>query len=141
MSNKSKIKGAAQELQQAQAAQMIAHHREEMTIHTGPIPTPDIIEGYEKVLPGSAHRIIKMAELEQQHQHGYVNCGQRNAFIVTLIGQVFGVLIGLGGIGGGVFLVFYDKPITGFSVFFTSLAALVGIFIYQKRGKKSEQKT
>ena len=29
---------------------------------SGPIPPPSIIEGYERVLPGSADRIISMAE-------------------------------------------------------------------------------
>ena len=32
---------------------------------SGPIPPPSIIEGYERVLPGSADRIITMAENSQ----------------------------------------------------------------------------
>jgi uncharacterized membrane protein len=30
--------------------------------HTGPIPSPETLAGYEKTCPGSADRIIKMAE-------------------------------------------------------------------------------
>lgn len=30
--------------------------------YSGPIPPPNIIKGYEQVLPGSADRILKMAE-------------------------------------------------------------------------------
>jgi len=141
VSNKSKLKVGIQEAKQSQGnTQLIAHHQEEMVIHSGPIPAPIVIEGYEKILPGAADRIIKMAELEQLHQHSYVNRVQRNSFIVTLVGQVFGILIGLSGITGGVFLVYYDKKITGFSVFFTSLSALVGIFIYQKTRNKGDPK-
>ena len=40
---------------------MVTTHQE---IHTGPIPTPDIIDGYERVLPGAADRIIRMAEVD-----------------------------------------------------------------------------
>lgn len=35
---------------------------------SGPIPPPSIIEGYERVLPGSADRIITMAEKQSEHR-------------------------------------------------------------------------
>ena len=35
---------------------------------SGPIPPPSIIEGYERVLPGSADRIISMAEKQSEHR-------------------------------------------------------------------------
>jgi uncharacterized membrane protein len=36
--------------------------------HSGPIPSPESFAAYEKVLPGSADRIIGMAERIQQHE-------------------------------------------------------------------------
>lgn len=38
-------------------------------IHQGPLPAPEDLQRYEQLLPGAAERIIKMAELEQQHRH------------------------------------------------------------------------
>ena len=35
---------------------------------SGPIPPPNIIEGYEKIVPGSADRIISMAERQSEHR-------------------------------------------------------------------------
>ena len=35
---------------------------------SGPIPPPSIIEGYERGLPGSADRIITMAEKQSEHR-------------------------------------------------------------------------
>jgi uncharacterized membrane protein len=35
---------------------------------TGPLPHPSILEGYDKVLPGAAERIIAMAESDMRHQ-------------------------------------------------------------------------
>ena len=32
----------------------------------GPLPPPDILKGYEEALPGTAERIIRMAEKEQE---------------------------------------------------------------------------
>jgi len=34
----------------------------------GPIPHPTILKGYEKVLPGSADRILSMTEKEGEHR-------------------------------------------------------------------------
>lgn len=36
---------------------------------SGPIPHPSILEGYEKILPGSADRILRMAEAQVSHRH------------------------------------------------------------------------
>ena len=35
---------------------------------SGPLPLPATLDGYEKVLPGSAERIVAMAEREQEHR-------------------------------------------------------------------------
>lgn len=36
--------------------------------YSGPIPPPDIIKDYENILPGSADRIISMAEKQADHR-------------------------------------------------------------------------
>jgi uncharacterized membrane protein len=35
---------------------------------SGPIPPPQILAGYDEILPGSAERIIAMAEADAEHQ-------------------------------------------------------------------------
>ena len=35
---------------------------------SGPLPPPEIIEAYERILPGSANRILTMAEKNQDHR-------------------------------------------------------------------------
>jgi uncharacterized membrane protein len=112
-----------------------------VTTHQGPIPSPEVIAGYEKVLAGSADRIIKMAEKEQEHRHKLQLKNQTQVGWLTFIGQLFAFVIGVSGVAGGIFLVKNDKSVTGFSVFFTSLAALVGIFLYNRKRSKSPQDT
>ncbi|MDR0430138.1 MAG: DUF2335 domain-containing protein [Tannerellaceae bacterium] len=41
----------------------------ERTTFVGPLPSPDILQGIENVVPGSAERIIVMAEKEQDFRH------------------------------------------------------------------------
>lgn len=99
---------------------------------SGPLPSPDIIAGYDRILPGAADRIIKMAENEQTHSHDMQIRAEGHRFKLTITGQVFGFIIGIVGVGGGVGLAAYDKSIVGFSVFFTSLGILVGGFFYSR---------
>jgi len=39
------------------------------TAFQGPLPSPEILQGFENVLPGAAERIITMAEKEQANRH------------------------------------------------------------------------
>lgn len=38
-------------------------------MHQGPLPPAKTLAGYEKVLPGAAERVMRMAEKEQEHRH------------------------------------------------------------------------
>lgn len=44
--------------------------------YSGPLPVPQHFEQYEKILPGSADRILAMAEKEQQYR---IDKGTRNS--------------------------------------------------------------
>ena len=46
----------------------LLHLKEE---YSGPIPHPNILKQFEEVIPGSADRILKMAEKEQEHRHEF----------------------------------------------------------------------
>lgn len=39
------------------------------SFHIGPLPSPEMLEAYEKAYPGIAERILKMAEKEQEKRH------------------------------------------------------------------------
>lgn len=61
----------------------------------GPLPPPAILEGYEKILPGSADRVITMAEAVSSHAQKVemeVIAAKRQE---VLLGQIFGLCIGL----------------------------------------------
>lgn len=50
-------------------------------------------------------------------------------------------MIGLIATGGGLFLVYQGKSVEGFGAFFTTLASLVGIYIYGKKSQADERKS
>jgi uncharacterized membrane protein len=45
----------------------LVHQRTEMS-YSGPLPPPNVLEGFEKILPGAAERIFVMAEKQLEHR-------------------------------------------------------------------------
>lgn len=89
-----------QPLPQDQPGELKVLHRNITEIHSGPLPRPEILQSYEKVMPGLAGKIVRMAEREQKHRHRKEVYPHR----LVLSGQVFGFSLGLLGlIGGGLF--------------------------------------
>ncbi|MDW3683074.1 DUF2335 domain-containing protein [Cupriavidus sp. CV2] len=43
-------------------------HATQTKLHTGPIPAPDVLHDYNVLVPGSAERIIAMAEQQAKHR-------------------------------------------------------------------------
>lgn len=67
-------------------------HRESFT---GPLPHPEILQGYDKVQAGFAERILKMAEDEQAHT---IRCEDKIVSSVTsqsTRGQWFGFILAI----------------------------------------------
>ena len=58
---------------------------------SGPIPPPNIIKGYEDILPGAAERIISMAERQSAHRQEMervmVNAEARDSLLCFFIGD------------------------------------------------------
>ncbi len=106
---------------------------------SGPLPPPDLMDRYERILPGASERIFKMAEKEQEHQHAL----EKTLPEIAKRGQLFGFMLGLSGIVGGVVLVAMGMSIAGFGVFLLSLGSLLGVYMYGQRiassGKSAEE--
>jgi uncharacterized membrane protein len=66
------------------ALQMVAV----MESHSGPLPHPSTLDGYEKILPGSALEILAMARAEQKHRHS-INIYEA---LYPFVGSVLGFL-------------------------------------------------
>ena len=111
------------------------HLRIKQEVHSGPIPSPEQLSAYDKVIPGLAERIVKHAEVEQEHRHNMEQRAMRQPHREALLGQVFGLIIGVVGIVSAAWLISKGYPIAG-SVFAGGmLVALVTAFI-KGRGKQ-----
>lgn len=110
---------------------------------SGPIPPPTILDGYERILPGAAERIMKLAEDEARHRRS-VEILTRKAEIRLAKGehyqiylaQLLAFIITIAFVIGSVFLLYNGKALTGSLLASGALAAVVAAFLAKGRQKK-----
>ena len=84
--------------------------------YSGPVPSAEMAEGYEKLLPGSADRFLTMAEKKQSLLHQ-----QEMAFLKNDTRRIRGsTLVSLSFTAAAVFAIWAGHPIAG--VFIVSVA-------------------
>ena len=57
------------------------------------LPSPEILEAYDTVMPGAGSRIIDMFEREQQHRHEWEKRALKVHQVSTILGQLLGFVI------------------------------------------------
>jgi uncharacterized membrane protein len=104
---------------------------------TGTIPSPEILERYNSIIPGLAERIVAHAEKQSLHRTAL----ERKLLISNIrksyLGLVLGFLIGSLGVGGGIWLTFSGFNVIGIVFSSASLVSLVMSFIYGSQNKKN----
>lgn len=105
---------------------------------SGPIPPPEILDGYNKIVPGAAERILKMAEDQAKHRHSLekklVGTETRNSTFGLFFAFILVALL----IIAGSLLIYFGKPIGGLATTITAIAAVVVSFIVQKKSDKPQ---
>ena len=111
-----------------------------LTTHAGPLPHPAILAEYERVVPGGAERIFRQFEAQAAHRQQMEATVIRSNSFVQVFGSVSAFLLGLIGVGGGLFLVSQGRSIEGFAAFLAALASLVGVYVYGKKSQSAEMR-
>ena len=108
----------------------VVHHQQHVEQFSGPIPPPQVFVAYEKILPGAADRILKMAERQAAHRQSL----ERFAIIGDLGKEAMGTVLAYiafgGSMVGAVILLLHDKPIEGLTTFVVAIGAAFGPKIY-----------
>lgn len=107
--------------------------KRQIVMTSGPIPPPEVLAGYEQILPGAADRLLSMAENQSQHRQELESVGLQAAirherqgmWIAALLAVFFGIL------GGS--LLFMDKDIVGLAILVPELVGLLALFILSER--------
>ena len=116
--------------------------QQHVTIRSAPLPPPEELIKYNEVIENGAERILKMAELQQQHRMKLEEKVISTQLKESLRGQIFGFLIGMSGIIGSLLIANNGFETAGSIIGGTSLVGLVSVFVLGKRNQKKnlEQK-
>jgi uncharacterized membrane protein len=101
------------------------------------LPPPDVLEQYERLMPGITKLLIEKAI---QHQQNRSESERRSLNIYNLksfAGLIFGFLIGIFGMGGGFYLTMKGYNIIGMIFTSSTLVTLVMAFIYGSQSRRN----
>lgn len=107
-----------------------------MSHHRGPLPHPDSLARYDAIIPDGAERIMRMAELEQQHRHAWEDGQQalvegiaKDETKIAGRGQLLAAVLCVLLIVAGVVFMWQGYPKLGASIILTDLVALAAVFL------------
>ena len=106
--------------------------------YQGPLPHPDLLVKYEEIIPGSAERILSMAEKEQKHRHQLENEVIKKEIAQKGRGLNFGFTLALLIIVVGAYLLIIDKSLQGFSLILGSIAMIIAPFFFNKNNNQNK---
>jgi uncharacterized membrane protein len=119
-----------QQLQQqghvpAPRAQQAQYLRQVVQEFSGPLPPPNLLDGYENIVPGAAARILTLAEEEAVHrrrmERGFARYRGWSLFAASLIALVALV--------GGLYLTATGHSTEGLVVVLVEIGTLVTVFL------------
>lgn len=106
---------------------------------SAPLPLPSELEGYERILPGSAERIFAMAESQSNHRQGLEKRALSTESTRSLLGIISGLVIGVAGLLIAGFCIYTGHDTAGATLGGTTLGSLVWTFVYGTRQRRIER--
>ena len=104
---------------------------------SGPLPHPEHFKKYNQIVPGSANRLLKMAEDDLAHIHSIQKSQVLMENIATIGGLITGWSIAVISLVGSGYLIMNGHDVAGSILGGTSLASLVGVFVYGRKSQKN----
>lgn len=108
------------------------------SVRSAPLPEPSELAIYNQIIPNGADRIMKLAEAQTAHRieiERTVIFSQKNQ---AFRGQVFGLIVGLGGLSLATFAATNGHDWFGGAIGSGTLVSLVYVFV-QSREKQEEE--
>jgi uncharacterized membrane protein len=101
--------------------------------YVGPIPPPELLQGFENVQAGFADRIVRMAEKEQATAHQIQRRNFWGPFMVELIGMLMAFAIVIAGLWAGYSLLQQGRDIGGYAAWAVALGTLAATAVYRRK--------
>jgi len=105
----------------------------------GPIPPPEVIEAYERIVPGSAKQIMKTWEKQVGHRIEKETRGSKSDALNSLLGIISAFIIAMATVLGGVWVMLKGFVWGGGFLGVSGLLGLVYVFIDGTKNKREER--
>jgi uncharacterized membrane protein len=116
---------------------MMAAQYTEVT--SGPLPDARQFEHYEKVLPGSAERLLRMAEIQSAHRQALERQAVASNIRDSRQGVVFAFVICMATVLGGTVVALLGEAWPGVVLGSSGLAGIASVFVYGTRSSRKER--
>ena len=113
----------------------VRHSVIEAASFSSPLPPPSMYGEYDRVHPGSAERILTMAEREQAHRVAMEGIALQASAKDSRLGQYFGFFLALLCIAGGVYLATQGQTIAAIALIVASASGLAGRFLINRASR------
>src|SRR6266545_725873 len=100
--------------------------------YQAPLPPPQMLEQYERILPGFSDRLLKDMESQAQHRQGLENKTINGNIQSEKRGQLYAFILAVLAILGAIYLIATGRDKYGIYVFITTFASLVTVFVVGK---------
>jgi uncharacterized membrane protein len=101
------------------------------------LPPPDVLEQYERIMPGMTKLLMEKAIQHQQNRTENERKAINIYNLKSFAGLIFGFLIGIFGMGGGFYLTMKGYNIIGIIFSSSTLVTLVMTFIYGSQSRRN----
>ena len=106
---------------------------------SGPLPHPDHLERYGKIIENGAERIFKMAENQADHRMTIEKSLVQADIRRSDFGLLYGFVLSLVVTGSGVWITLQDKSVVGFITMLAPLASIVALFVYNRQTQRKDE--
>jgi uncharacterized membrane protein len=105
----------------------------------GPLPPPGALQLFDDVIPGSAERILAMAENQANHRILMESRIIRGDFTLSYIGLAAGFVLSTLVILGGIYLISLGHDWAGSGLIGLNLVGLAGVFVYGSNSRRLQR--
>lgn len=109
-----------------------------LTKFSGPIPPPSFLEQYEKLVPGSAQRLLNEPHLEAEHRRSLERLLVNERIHLSKKGQLMAFFLAALCIVAAFTAIFLGYDVAGLGALFISISPFIGVFVYDKIKNKSQ---
>lgn len=112
----------------------------EASMWQGPLPSPDQLEHFNRVVPSAAERLIRMAEKQQDHRLELEQLAVRSQTAQSARGQLFALVMCLAILTVGGFAIYRGYAVSAATIICSTIIGMGYVFVSgRKREENSRQ--